>query len=94
MILLLLTMAAYLLGSLSFSILIARYKKMPDPRTQGSNNAGTTNMLRLGGKKTALMVLIGDASKGMLSVFLGNIAGVSHFGIALIAFAAVAEVCV
>ena len=63
---------AYLLGSLSSAILLARVLRLPDPRTQGSNNPGATNMLRLGGKKVGAATLVGDALKGWVAVFLAK----------------------
>ncbi len=65
---------AYLLGSISPSIIIGRIKGI-DIRKQGSGNAGTTNTLRVIGKKAAVVVLLVDVAKGALSVFLGSLAG-------------------
>ena len=65
---------AYLLGSISPSILIGRIKGV-DIRKQGSGNAGTTNTLRVLGKKAAALVLLIDVAKGALAVFLGSLAG-------------------
>jgi len=62
----LLTLAAYLIGSLSAAILICRLLRLPDPRTQGSRNPGATNVLRFAGKKTAALVLLGDMLKGLI----------------------------
>lgn len=56
----LLATLAYLLGSLSFAILLSRLTGNPDPRMSGSGNAGATNMLRLAGKKLAVLTLLGD----------------------------------
>ena len=56
----LLAILAYLLGSLSFAILLSRLTGRPDPRMSGSGNAGATNMLRLAGKKLAILTLLGD----------------------------------
>lgn len=66
---------AYLIGSLSSAILIARALKLPDPRTMGSHNPGATNMIRLGGKTLGAMTLLGDAFKGWLVVFLSQYLG-------------------
>ncbi|MEJ2396645.1 MAG: glycerol-3-phosphate acyltransferase, partial [Candidatus Thiodiazotropha sp.] len=49
----LLVIGAYLLGSVSSAIIVCRLMGLPDPRTQGSNNPGATNVLRIGGKKAA-----------------------------------------
>ena len=62
----LLAILAYLLGSLSFAILLSRLAGLGDPRTAGSGNPGATNMLRVAGKKLAVMTLIGDLFKGLL----------------------------
>lgn len=63
---------AYFLGSLSTAIILCRCAGLPDPRTQGSKNAGATNILRLAGKKMAAFVLLGDAFKGLLAVGLAR----------------------
>uniref|UniRef100_A0A7C2AG71 Glycerol-3-phosphate acyltransferase n=2 Tax=Pseudomonas graminis TaxID=158627 RepID=A0A7C2AG71_9PSED len=68
----LLAVLAYLLGSLSFAILISRITGRPDPRASGSGNAGATNMLRLAGKKLAVLTLIGDVCKGMIPVLIAR----------------------
>ena len=68
----LLAIIAYLLGSLSFAILLSRLTGHPDPRMSGSGNAGATNMLRLAGKKLAVLTLLGDLCKGLLPVLLAN----------------------
>jgi glycerol-3-phosphate acyltransferase PlsY len=68
--LLLVAVAAYLLGSLSFAIIVSRRMGLPDPRTFGSKNPGATNMLRGGSRRAAALVLIGDALKGWLAVWL------------------------
>lgn len=80
---------AYLIGSLSTSIITAKLMKLPDPRSQGSGNAGATNMLRVGGKKAAIIALVGDALKGFIAVLIGRILGEHGIGLALIGFAAV-----
>jgi glycerol-3-phosphate acyltransferase PlsY len=66
----LLTLLAYLLGSLSFAIVISRLAGMPDPRAGGSGNPGATNMLRLAGKRLAICTLFGDLLKGVVPVLL------------------------
>jgi len=58
----------YLLGSLSVAIITCKIMDLPDPRTTGSNNPGTTNVLRLGGKKAAAITLLGDTLKGVVAV--------------------------
>jgi glycerol-3-phosphate acyltransferase PlsY len=57
---------AYLLGSLSSAIIVCRLMGLPDPRTEGSNNPGATNVLRIGGKKAAALTLAGDSLKGVI----------------------------
>ena len=64
----LLAILAYLLGSLSFAILLSRLTGNPDPRLSGSGNAGATNALRTQGKLFGLAVLLIDAGKGVLAV--------------------------
>lgn len=64
-----LIIAAYLLGSLSFAVIVSKTMGLADPRTYGSNNPGATNVLRSGNKKAAALTLLGDALKGWLAVF-------------------------
>lgn len=73
----LLALLAYLLGSLSFAIVLSRVTGNPDPRLSGSGNAGATNMLRLAGKKLAILTLLGDLCKGLLPVLVAAWAGLS-----------------
>jgi glycerol-3-phosphate acyltransferase PlsY len=61
---------AYLIGSLSFAVIVSRAFGLPDPRSYGSRNPGATNVLRMGKKLAALLALIGDGGKGWLAVFL------------------------
>ena len=61
---------AYLLGSISFGILVSKAFGLPDPRTVGSGNPGATNVLRSGKKMAAALTLLGDALKGWLAVWL------------------------
>jgi len=63
-------LTAYLIGSLSFAVIVSRAFSLPDPRTYGSGNPGATNVLRTGKKVAALLTLIGDGGKGWLAVFL------------------------
>jgi glycerol-3-phosphate acyltransferase PlsY len=79
---------AYLLGSISTAIIVCRLLRLPDPRTEGSRNPGATNVLRLGGKKAAVITLIGDFLKGLLPVLLASAAGASEVGLAGAALAA------
>lgn len=80
---------AYCLGSIPTAMVLSKYLKLPDPTQHGSNNPGATNILRLAGKKEALMVLIGDALKGLIAVWIADISGVMGFSLALVAFVAV-----
>ena len=72
----LIVLAAYLLGSVSFAIVVSRALALPDPRSYGSKNPGATNVLRSGSKAAAALTLLGDAGKGWLAVWLAaTIAG-------------------
>jgi len=66
---------AYLLGSLSFAILLSRLAGGPDPRASGSGNPGATNMLRVAGKRLAIFTLVGDLLKGLLPILLADLLG-------------------
>jgi glycerol-3-phosphate acyltransferase PlsY len=66
----LVALAAYLIGSISFAVVVSRLLGLPDPRSYGSRNPGATNVLRSGSKLAAALTLIGDASKGALAVWL------------------------
>ena len=61
---------AYLIGSVSFAVVVSRFSGLADPRTYGSKNPGATNVLRSGNKKAAILTLLGDALKGTLAVAL------------------------
>ena len=61
-------LAAYLLGSISFAVLVSRAFRLPDPRSYGSGNPGATNVLRTGRKAAAVLTLVGDAAKGAVAV--------------------------
>ena len=64
------TLAAYLIGSLSFAVIVSRAMGLSDPRTYGSGNPGATNVLRSGSKPAAIVTLLLDAAKGWLPVML------------------------
>lgn len=66
----LIALAAYLLGSVSFAIVVSRLMRLPDPRGYGSGNPGATNVLRSGSKAAAALTLAGDAAKGWVAVML------------------------
>lgn len=72
MILLLFIAVAYLLGSLSFAVIVSRAMRLPDPRQYGSGNPGATNVLRTGRKMAAVLTLLGDALKGWGAVVLAR----------------------
>ena len=84
--------AAYLIGSLSFAVIVSKYYGMDDPRTYGSGNPGATNVLRSGKKKAAALTLLGDAVKGLVAVILArclqDALDLSDATIALVAIAA------
>jgi len=61
-------LASYLLGSVSFAIVVSRFRGIADPRTYGSHNPGATNVLRSGDKVAAVLTLVGDAAKGVVAV--------------------------
>lgn len=61
---------AYLIGSVSFAVVVSRLFALPDPHSYGSGNPGATNVLRTGNKAAAVLTLIGDGAKGWLAVFL------------------------
>lgn len=63
---------AYLIGSVSFAVIVSRAFALPDPRSYGSRNPGATNVLRSGSKVAALLTLIGDAAKGWLAIFVAR----------------------
>ena len=66
----LIALAAYLLGSISFAVVVSRLMGLPDPHSYGSKNPGATNVLRSGSKLAAVLTLIGDTGKGALAVIL------------------------
>lgn len=66
----LIMLAAYLLGSVSFAVVVSRALRLPDPRSYGSKNPGATNVLRSGSRLAAALTLIGDAGKGAAAVGL------------------------
>ena len=86
------TVLAYLVGSLSFAVVVTRAMGLDDPRTYGSKNPGATNVLRSGSKKAAILTLLLDAVKGWLPVFLvkgwGEAFGLGDGTVALVGLAA------
>ena len=70
----LIAIAAYLLGSVSFAVVVSRLMRLPDPHSYGSGNPGATNVLRTGSRVAAALTLAGDAAKGALAVWLTTLA--------------------
>lgn len=70
---LLFIVAAYLIGSLSFAVIVSKLMGLPDPRSFGSGNPGATNVLRSGRKTAAALTLLGDAAKGWVAVVLARL---------------------
>jgi glycerol-3-phosphate acyltransferase PlsY len=64
---------AYLIGSISFAVVVSKCMRLPDPHSYGSGNPGATNVLRTGNKLAAILTLIGDALKGYLAVMLARV---------------------
>jgi glycerol-3-phosphate acyltransferase PlsY len=85
---------AYLIGSISFAVVVSRAMGLPDPRTFGSKNPGATNVLRSGRKIAAVLTLLGDCAKGWLAVYLTEITFASavapSYKMSLVAIAVVA----
>nr|VFK27481.1 MAG: acyl-phosphate glycerol-3-phosphate acyltransferase [Candidatus Kentron sp. MB]VFK28607.1 MAG: acyl-phosphate glycerol-3-phosphate acyltransferase [Candidatus Kentron sp. MB]VFK74324.1 MAG: acyl-phosphate glycerol-3-phosphate acyltransferase [Candidatus Kentron sp. MB] len=80
--------AAYLIGSISSAVVVSRLMGFPDPRTDGSRNPGATNVLRLGGKKAAIITLLSDVLKGLAPVLAARLYLDSPPIIAVVALAA------
>ena len=78
---------SYLIGAISFGIVMSYLFSLPDPRTIGSKNPGATNVLRTGKKLAALLTLLGDALKGTLTVGLAQYFELSPMMVALVAIA-------
>ena len=84
----LLVPVAYLFGSLSSAVITSRLMGLPDPRQEGSKNPGATNVLRLGGKKAAIITLLGDMLKGLLPLVLAKALGAEQALLAVVGLAA------
>ncbi len=80
---------AYLIGSLSFAVIVSKLFGLPDPHTYGSGNPGATNVLRSGKKLAALLTLLGDAAKGWFALWLAQHYA-ADFGLPAVALAGVA----
>jgi len=63
---------AYLIGSISFAVVVSKCMRLPDPHSYGSGNPGATNVLRTGNKRAAVLTLLGDALKGFIAVVLAR----------------------
>ena len=85
---LVLTVVAYLAGSISSAILTCKISGNPDPRQHGSKNPGATNVMRLYGKKLAVCTLLGDVAKGFIPVLIAVLAGVEPRIQLMVGFAA------
>ena len=82
---------AYLLGSLSFAVIVSKAMGMADPRSYGSGNPGATNVLRSGKKKAAILTLLGDALKGLVAVVIAKcLLDAGHITEATVAWVSVA----
>jgi glycerol-3-phosphate acyltransferase PlsY len=83
--------AAYLVGSVSFAVVVSKLMGLPDPHDYGSGNPGATNVLRTGNKAAAALTLAGDGTKGWLAVFvaqqLGNSLGMAGWTVPAVALA-------
>ncbi|RQS91371.1 glycerol-3-phosphate 1-O-acyltransferase PlsY [Burkholderia contaminans] len=84
---LLAALVAYLIGSVSFAVVVSGAMGLADPRSYGSKNPGATNVLRSGNKKAAILTLVGDAFKGWIAVWLARRFGLPDVGVAWVAIA-------
>ncbi len=89
--------SGYLIGSISFAVLVSRMMGLPSPHSYGSGNPGATNVLRSGSKVAAVLTLLGDAMKGAIAIWIAQLAsasayapnyGASEFVLAAVALAA------
>jgi len=80
---------SYLLGSLSSAVITSRLMGLPDPREEGSKNPGATNVLRLGGKKAAIITLVGDILKGVAPLTLAKALSAGDQVLAVVGLAAI-----
>ena len=79
---------SYLAGSLSAAIIVCKVLGYPDPRGTGSNNPGTTNVLRIAGKGPAILTLAGDVAKGVIPILIGKALDIEGFALGLIGLCA------
>ncbi len=75
-----LVVVGYLIGSVSFAVLVSRSLGLPSPHSYGSGNPGATNVLRTGNKYAAILTLLGDAAKGVFALWLAQLIADSQFG--------------
>lgn len=66
-------LGAYLIGSVSFAVVVSKAMRLPDPHSYGSGNPGATNVLRTGNKLAAILTLLGDAAKGYVAVVIARV---------------------
>ena len=78
MLALLIVICAYLVGSISFAVVVSRAFGLPDPHEYGSGNPGATNVLRTGNRTAALLTLLGDGLKGFITVFAAQAIAVNR----------------
>jgi len=76
------------MGSVSTAIIVCKIMGYPDPRSEGSNNPGATNVLRIGGKFPAILTLVGDVLKGVFAVMIGQWLEMTPYVLGLIGFSA------
>jgi glycerol-3-phosphate acyltransferase PlsY len=84
----LLPILAYFMGSISSAVVVSKLMGLQDPRSVGSGNPGATNMLRVGGKKAAVITLLGDILKGVIPVVIARVFTTDPLILALVAFMA------
>lgn len=82
-------LVAYLLGSVSSAVIVARIMSLPDPRSLGSGNPGATNVLRTGNKKAAAITLLGDLLKGLIPVILARLLHFEPLALCAVGLAAI-----
>jgi len=69
----LLILGSYLIGSISFAVVVSKAMRLPDPHSYGSGNPGATNVLRTGNKVAAFLTLLGDAAKGYVAIMVARV---------------------
>jgi glycerol-3-phosphate acyltransferase PlsY len=80
----LITAGAYLIGSVSFAVVVSRLFSLPDPHSYGSKSPGATNVLRTGNKIAAALTLVGDAGKGFVAVLIAKAITGEEIGTSLV----------